>query len=67
MPMSIPEDLKNVYIDAFKDLWSANNHMLTLIKKVTSNAPGPKLKEMLGNSDEGITNQTAVLKELKAA
>jgi hypothetical protein len=38
-----------------------------VIKKVASNAPDPKLKEMLGNSDEGITNHTAVLKELKAA
>jgi ferritin-like metal-binding protein YciE len=59
-----PEDLKNVYIDALKDLCSANNQMLNVIKKITSNASDPKLKEMLGNSDQGIIKHTAVLKEL---
>jgi ferritin-like metal-binding protein YciE len=64
--MSTPEDLKDVYVDELKDLWSANDQMLKVLKKITTKASDPKLKEMLGNSHEGITKHTAVLKELIA-
>ena len=65
--MSAPEDLKDLYIDELKDLWSANDQMLRCIKKITSKAADKSLKEMLVKSQEGIAKHTAVLKELIAA
>lgn len=65
--MSTPEDLKDVYVDEMKDLWSANDQMTKVIKKITSKASDAKLKEMLTTSQEGISKHTAVLKELIAA
>jgi ferritin-like metal-binding protein YciE len=64
--MSTPEDLKEIYVDEMKDLWSANDQMLKVLKKITTKASDPKLKEMLTNSHEGITKHTGVLKELIA-
>lgn len=64
--MSTPEDLKDVYVDEMKDLWSANDQMLKVLKKITSKASDSKLKEMLTASHEGITKHTDVLKELIA-
>jgi len=64
--MSTPEDLKDLYTDELKDLWSANDQMKRLVKKITTKASDPKLKEMLTNSVEGIDKHTAVLKELIA-
>jgi ferritin-like metal-binding protein YciE len=65
--MSTPEDLKDVYVDEMKDLWSANDQMTKVLKKITSKASDAKLKEMLTTSQEGIAKHTAVLKELIAA
>ncbi|AUW59335.1 hypothetical protein C1T17_15820 [Sphingobium sp. SCG-1] len=65
--MSTPEDLKDLYIDELKDLWSANDQMARLIKKVASKASDPKLKDMLGASQEGISKHTDILKELIVA
>lgn len=42
--MSTPEDLKDIYVDEMKDLWSANDQMLKVLKKITSKASDPKLK-----------------------
>ncbi|SFP69638.1 ferritin-like domain-containing protein [Sphingomonas rubra] len=64
--MSTPENLKDVYVDELKDLWSANDQMLKVLKKITPKASDAKLKEMLAASYEGITKHTAVLKELIA-
>ncbi|RYY12952.1 MAG: ferritin-like domain-containing protein [Alphaproteobacteria bacterium] len=64
--MSTPEDLKDIYVDEMKDLWSANDQMLKVVKKITTKASDPKLKEMLTTSHEGITKHTDVLKELIA-
>jgi ferritin-like metal-binding protein YciE len=64
--MSTPEDLKDIYVDEMKDLWSANDQMLKVVKKITTKANDPKLKEMLTTSHEGITKHTDVLKELIA-
>ena len=64
--MSTPEDLKDVYVEEMKDLWSANDQMLKVLKKISAKASDPKLKEMLTTSHEGITRHTAVLKELIA-
>ncbi len=64
--MSAPEDLNDIYVDELKDLWSANDQMLKVLKKITTKASDPKLKEMLTASHEGITKHTAVLKEMIA-
>ena len=65
--MSTPENLKDLYIDELKDLWSANDQMLRCLKKITSKAADKGLKDMLTASQEGITKHTATLKELIAA
>ena len=41
--------------------------MLKVLKKITTKASDPKLKEMLTNSYEGIIKHTGVLKELIAS
>ncbi len=64
--MSTPESLQDVYIDELKDLWSANDQMLKVIKKITSKASDASLKDMLTKSQEGIASHTAILKELSA-
>ncbi len=65
--MSTPENLKDLYTDELKDLWSANDQMLRCLKKITSKAADKGLKEMLTTSQEGITKHTATLKELIAS
>ena len=62
--MSTPEELKDLYTDELKDLWSANDQMKRLLKKVASKAKDADLKEMLQTSQDGIEQHTAVLKEL---
>ena len=64
--MSTPENLKDLYTDELKDLWSANDQMKRVLKKVAGKASDAKLKEMLAHSLEGIDRHTAVLKELIA-
>ena len=36
--MSAPEDLQEIYTDELKDLWSANDQMLKVLKKITAKA-----------------------------
>lgn len=64
--MSTPENLEDIYTDELKDLWSANDQMKRVLKKITSKASDPALKDMLTKSQEGIEKHTAVLKELIA-
>ena len=47
-----------------KDLWSANDQMKKLLKKVASKATDADLKELLTSSQEGISKHTDLLKEL---
>ena len=65
--MSAPEDLKEIYTDELKDLWSANDQMQRCLKKVAAKASDADLKTMLTTSQEGIAKHTEVLKELIAA
>ena len=65
--MAAPEDFNEVYIDELKDLWSANDQMNRVVKKLAPKASDPKLKEMLKTSHEGIERHTGILKELIAA
>lgn len=64
--MSAPENFQEIYTDELKDLWSANDQMNRLLKKITSKASDPELKEMLTKSQAGISAHTDVLKELIA-
>ena len=64
--MSTPEDLKDIYTDELKDLWSANDQMKRVLKKIVSKASDATLKEMLTRSQEGIEKHTDMLKELIA-
>ncbi len=64
--MSTPEDLKDIYTDELKDLWSANDQMKRLLKKIASKASDAALKEMLTRSQAGIETHTDVLKDLIA-
>lgn len=65
--MSAPTDLKDIYTDELKDLWSANDQMKRTLKKIASKASDSALKEMLVRSQSGIEKHTSVLKELIAA
>ena len=65
--MSAPKDLKDLYTDELRDLWSANDQMRRLLGKVASKASDKKLQDMLAKSQDGIERHTDVLKELVAA
>ena len=65
--MSAPEDLQEIYTDELKDLWSANDQMNRVVKKLTTKASDPKLKEMLQKSHDGIEKHTGIVKELIVA
>ena len=62
--MSTPEDLKDLYTDELKDLWSANDQMKRLLKKIAGKASDADLKEMIQTSQDGIEHHTEILKEL---
>jgi ferritin-like metal-binding protein YciE len=63
LPMSAPYDLKDVYFDEIKDLRSANDQMRKVLKKITTEAYNPRLKEMLTTSRERITKHMGNCKE----
>jgi len=62
--MSKPENLKDIYADELKDLWSANDQMKRTLKKIATEASDEKLKSMLETSQDGIQKHTDLLKEL---
>jgi len=64
--MSTPEDLKDLYTDELKDLWSANDQMQRVLKKIAPKVDDGALKDMLAKSQEKIAEHTDVLKELLA-
>ncbi|MFH7218163.1 DUF892 family protein, partial [Klebsiella pneumoniae] len=66
-PMSAPEDLQEIYTDELKDLWSANDQMKKILKKITSKASDASLKEMLTKSQADIETHTDLLKDLIAS
>ena len=64
--MSAPENLEELYTGELQDLWSANDQMARTVKKLITKASDPALKEMLTNSQSGIAEHTAMLKQLLA-
>lgn len=65
--MPAPESLDELYTDESRDLWSANDQMNRVLKKLTSKASDAQLKEMLQKSHDGIEKHTAIVKELITA
>lgn len=62
--MSKISTLKELYVDELKDLWSANDQMARVLKKISSQATDDKLKSMLDQSQQGIAKHTDLLKSL---
>jgi ferritin-like metal-binding protein YciE len=62
--MSAPEDLKDLYVEELKDLYSANDQMQRTVKKLVSRAKDEQLVELLNRSVEGIAKHTHTLKSL---
>ena len=44
----IPEDLKDLYIDELKDLWSANDQMQRTLKKIAPKGQRPGAEGNVG-------------------
>jgi ferritin-like metal-binding protein YciE len=62
--MAAPEDLKDVYADEMKDLWSANDQMSKVVKTMAAKAHDPKLKQALQKSIGDIDKHADILKNL---
>lgn len=62
--MSAPENLTDLYTGELQDLWSANDQMAKIVKKMTAKVSDSTLKDMLTKSQEGIAKHTEQLKEL---
>ncbi len=62
--MPAPDDLKEVYTDELKDLWSANNQMTQALRKLVSGVHDKKLKELFEGSFAGIEKHSMTLKSL---
>lgn len=64
--MSEISNLSDLYVDELKDLWSANDQMARVLKKIAPQATNPKLAQMLESSQTGIGKHTDLLKALIA-
>lgn len=62
--MSAAQNLKDVYIDELKDLWSANEQMHGVVKKMVDQAGDPKVQELLSKSIGGITQHSEAIRML---
>ena len=62
--MSAPENLTDLYTGELQDLWSANDQMAKVLKKMVSKVSDEKLKDMLTKTQAGIAAHTDVLKKL---
>ncbi len=65
--MSAPESLTDLYTGELQDLWSANDQMAKVVKKMSSKVSDPTLKEMLTKTQDGIARHTETLKQLLEA
>ncbi len=64
--MAAPENLKDIYADEMKDLWSANDQMTKVVKVMSQKAHDATLKQELEKSITGISKHAEVLKGLLA-
>ena len=65
--MPAPHDLREVYVDEMRDLWSANNQMAAALRRIAPRATDDKLKAMLDRSIGGIEAHSGTLKRLISA
>jgi ferritin-like metal-binding protein YciE len=65
--MPAPQNLRDVYMDELRDLWSANDQMHAVVKDLIAKAKDARLKETLQNSVGRIAEHTATLKSLLTA
>lgn len=65
--MPSANNLKDVYIEEMRDLWSANDQMQRVMQSLSDKASDGKLKEMLAQSVSGIGQHTAALKSILEA
>lgn len=65
--MSTPQNLKEIYIDELKDLWSANDQMHDVVGRMIEAAGDPQLKTLLTKSLAGIAAHTGTVRTLIAA
>ena len=65
--MSAPENLTDLYTGELQDLWSANDQMAKVVKKMSSKVSDATLKEMLTKTQDGIARHTETLKQLLEA
>jgi ferritin-like metal-binding protein YciE len=56
--------LADVYESELKDLWSANDQMVKVVKVMSTKAHDPNLKQTLEKSVTGITQHADTLKQL---
>ena len=66
MASTTPENLRDLYVDELKDLWSANDQMARVVKKIAKKASDDKLAEMMAKTQSGIERHTETIKELIA-
>ena len=62
--MSKISNLRELYIDELKDLWSANDQMTRALRKIAPKATHQKLRVLLESSPAGIDKHTALVKKL---
>jgi len=62
--MASSANLKEVYIDEMRDLWSANDQMQRVMKSLSQKASDQKLKELLDKSVSGISKHTETLRSV---
>jgi ferritin-like metal-binding protein YciE len=60
-------DLKEVYVEEMRDLWSANDQMQRFMKNLSAKASDKKLKDLLEQSATGIGQHTETLKSVLEA
>jgi ferritin-like metal-binding protein YciE len=62
--MASTERLEDIYASELKDLWSANEQMIKVVKIMSEKAHDPNLKQTLQKSVTGIQQHTETLKSL---
>lgn len=62
-----PQSLTDLYVEELRDLWSANDQMLGLVKHLATEAIDPRLKHTLEKACGGIGEHTSKLKSLLEA
>jgi ferritin-like metal-binding protein YciE len=62
--MSQPQDLKSLYVDELRDLWSANDQMQRMVEDMADRAEDKRIAQGFAQSAKGIAQHTASLRKL---